>query len=277
MRLSVLKLVRDLRVYWMWSFFFFLCMYLCVCMGVDCAHTFDIWLGYSYITAPRCSKQSTDMPVNYIINHFITVIHQSWFGVTVILQQLYTKYYIIIKQYLLFPLSFSSAVYCCAPVSLRSGRRWTDVYPFSTFSSFYSPSSALMGFCSLASVFQTALVAPPMLTFLKLKVRREAQELYIYVNICIFLLQLISLRSQMKEWNHTAWSELCRHQSWSAALYLHLFKERELMFGNGLKDIKACDVMVTSQWQFSNLMRTGFVLYCCMLVSLEGKCMFCFV
>lgn len=53
--------------------------------------------------------------------HFRKVIHLSW--LIVILKQLHTKYCIIIKQYWLFPLSFSSAVYCCAPVSLRSGRR----------------------------------------------------------------------------------------------------------------------------------------------------------
>lgn len=132
----------------------------------------------------------------------------------------------------------------------------------------------LMGFYSLASVFHTVPVAPPMLSFLKLKASQEL--FYFYVNIRRFLLHLISLRSQMKVWNCTAWSELRSHQSWSAALYLHLFKELKLMFGNGLRDIKACDVMFTSQWQVPNLMRTGFVLGCCMLVSPEGKSMCCF-
>lgn len=75
----------------------------------------------------------------------------------------------------------------------------------------------LMGFYSLASVFHTVLIASPILSFLKL----EASNFY--VNIHHILLHLISLRSQMKERNRTAWSELRRHQSWGAALYLHLF------------------------------------------------------
>lgn len=137
-----------------------------------------------------------------------------------------------------FPLSFSSAVYCCAPVSLRSGRRWTDVHPFSTFSSFYSPSSAW--WVSIHLLLSSTLFSFLPLSFLKLKAS------HFYVNIHCFLLHLISLRSQMKEWNRTAWSELCRYQSWSTALYLHLFKELKLMFGNGLRDITACDVMFTS-------------------------------
>ncbi len=95
----------------------FFLVYVCICVYVWewILHTLEVWLLSFY--------ESNTPPI-------------------VILKQLHTKYCIIIKQYLLFPLSFSSAVYCCAPVSLRSGRRWTDVHPFSTFSSFYSPSSA---------------------------------------------------------------------------------------------------------------------------------------